>query len=75
MDKRVYPLATKVIELAGTERPADAVLRLVIRDAGHVGKQTAGELSEMVFGYYRWRAFLTTNSSRSWKATAISAGG
>lgn len=59
MDKRVYPLATKVIELAGTERPADAVLRLVIRDAGHVGKQTAGELSQMVFGYYRWRAFVT----------------
>ena len=59
MDKRVYPLATKVIELAGTERPADAVLRVVIRDAGHVGKETARALSKMVFGYYRWRGFLT----------------
>jgi len=59
MDKRVYPLATKVIELAGTERPADAVLRVVIRDAGHVGKETAAALSKTVFGYYRWRGFLT----------------
>lgn len=60
MDKRVYALAVKVIELSGTERPADGVLRVVIRDAGHVGKESARDLSRLIFGYYRWQAFLTT---------------
>lgn len=57
MDPRAHRLAAQVIELATPERPADAVLRLVLREAGHVQPRTAEHTARAVFTYYRWVAW------------------
>ncbi len=58
MDSRALSLAAQVIELTTPERPADAVLRLVLREAGHVQPKTAEHTARAVFTHYRWLGWL-----------------
>jgi 16S rRNA (cytosine967-C5)-methyltransferase len=58
MEPRAFSLATQVIGLTTPERPADAVLRLVLREAGHVSPRAGADTSRTVFTYYRWIGWL-----------------
>jgi 16S rRNA (cytosine967-C5)-methyltransferase len=51
-------LAEKVITSASRERPADAVLREMLRRATNLGPTDARAVSHAVFSYYRWFGWL-----------------
>jgi 16S rRNA (cytosine967-C5)-methyltransferase len=60
--KEITELAAQVIELAGGTRPADAVLREVLRSKrGPAQAVVAAEVSQTVFNYYRWHGWLDTS--------------
>jgi 16S rRNA (cytosine967-C5)-methyltransferase len=55
----IVELATQVVAQAGGTRPADAVLREVLRGKrGPAQAVIATEVSQLVFNYYRWRGWL-----------------
>jgi 16S rRNA (cytosine967-C5)-methyltransferase len=58
MDSRALILAAQVIELTTPERPVDAVLRLVLRVAGHVAPRAAVHTERAVAAYFRWLGWL-----------------
>lgn len=55
---RWLQLATGIVEQASRERPADALLRQRLRDAGRLSNEEAAQTSQAVFAYFRWRGWL-----------------
>lgn len=55
---RWLKLATAIIEQSSRERPADAVLRQQLRNAGGLSNEEAAQVSQAVFSYFRWRGWL-----------------
>jgi 16S rRNA (cytosine967-C5)-methyltransferase len=53
----VIQLAARVVSLAGPGKPADAVLRDVLRRERDPGLGGAREVSRTVFSFYRWRGW------------------
>jgi 16S rRNA (cytosine967-C5)-methyltransferase len=51
-------LAERVIRAASRERPADAVLREVLRGRGDLAPEQRGSVSAAVFSYFRWQGWL-----------------
>jgi 16S rRNA (cytosine967-C5)-methyltransferase len=51
-------LATRVVGGVDKEHPADAVLRVVLKEERGLRRATAGEVARMVFNYFRWRGFV-----------------
>lgn len=58
---RWLKLATTVVERASRERPADALLRQQLRDAGRLTNEEAAQTSQAVFSYFRWHGWLDTS--------------
>jgi 16S rRNA (cytosine967-C5)-methyltransferase len=54
----VLGLAAKVLAAAGRERPADAVLRDVLRATPGLRNEDRGEVSRAVFRHFRWLGWL-----------------
>ncbi|HAV64407.1 MAG TPA: RNA methyltransferase [Verrucomicrobiales bacterium] len=59
MNRRISFLAGEVIRQADRDRPADALLRQVIREDRRITPDQAREISEAVFAFYRWRGWLS----------------
>ena len=55
---RWLKLATTIVEQASRERPADALLRQHLRDAGRLSNEEAAQTSQAVFAFFRWRGWL-----------------
>jgi 16S rRNA (cytosine967-C5)-methyltransferase len=55
---RWLSLAAKVVEQSSRERPADAVLRQQLRNAGGLSNEEAAQVSRTVFSFFRWRGWL-----------------
>ena len=51
-------LATAVVEQSSQENPADSVLRQQLRNAGGLSNEEAAQVSQAVFGYFRWLGWL-----------------
>ncbi len=58
---RWLKLATAIVEQASRERPADALLRQHLRDAGRLSNEDAAQTSQAVFAYFRWLGWLDTS--------------
>lgn len=59
-------VAVRVLSLARTRKPADAVLREELRAVKGLPRTAARSVAEFVFSYYRWRGLV--NPSHSWVA-------
>lgn len=55
---RWLALATAIVEQSSRERPADAVLRQQLRNAGGLSNEEAAQVSQAVFSFFRWRGWL-----------------
>lgn len=51
-------LAARVAGGVDREHPADAVLRVVLKEEPGLRRETAGEVARMVFSFFRWRGFV-----------------
>src|SRR5690242_1892350 len=60
---RVASVAVAVLERASAERPADAVLREVLRDQRLVPADSR-QVARAVFAWYRWRGWLDASLPR-----------
>lgn len=58
MNIPIAQTAAEIISAASPERPADSVLRDVLRKKGGVLRQEGREIARAVFAYYRWRGWL-----------------
>jgi 16S rRNA (cytosine967-C5)-methyltransferase len=52
--------ACEVIQASSRERPADRVLREMLKSRRQLSAQEAEEISRAVFSYYRWKGWLDT---------------
>ena len=55
---RWLKLATTIVSQATRERPADALLRQHLRDTHGLSKEDTAQISQAVFGYFRWRGWI-----------------
>ena len=58
IEDRLLNLSAAIIGKANKEHPADIVLREQLRASGKMPRAEAGEISRMVFAYYRWHGWL-----------------
>ena len=58
MGARVLKTAWKVISKANREHPADAVLRIELRNRDGISREEGRATSRAVFAFYRWREWL-----------------
>ena len=58
MPQDLLAIAAAIIAKADKNNPADAVLRQELRAAHSLGRAEAGDVSRMVFAYYRWFGWL-----------------
>ena len=58
MEDRLITFAAGVIAKANKENPADAVLKQELRSELTIGRLQTGDLSRIVFSYYRWYGWL-----------------
>ena len=58
MIDKVVQAAVGVVGRANREKPADAVLREVLRKSGGITREDGRAISEAVFAYYRWHGWL-----------------
>ncbi len=54
MRDKLVQIAAGVIARANREQPADAVLRLALKETGGISREDGGVISRAVFAYYRW---------------------
>jgi 16S rRNA (cytosine967-C5)-methyltransferase len=62
MNPPIARMAAEIISAANAERPADSVLRDVLRSKPGLARQSGREVSRAVFAYYRWRGWITSQS-------------
>lgn len=55
---RWLKLATAIVEQSSRERPADALLRQQLRNAGGLSNEEAAQTSQAVFAFFRWRGWI-----------------
>ena len=58
MIHQVHDIAAEVIRKTGRDRPADAALRALLKQAKDLAPFDATEIARTVFIYYRWHAWL-----------------
>jgi 16S rRNA (cytosine967-C5)-methyltransferase len=63
MDLRLSNLAVNIIARSDREHPADAVLRLELKNASGISRGDGREISRAVFSYYRWLGWLNHKAS------------
>lgn len=61
MNERVLAITANVIAKADRERPADGVLRTVLKEAKQISRGEGRAISGAVFAYYRWLGWLNRN--------------
>ncbi len=55
---RWLKLAATIVAQSSQERPADAVLRQQLRNAGGLSNEEAAQVSQAVFAFFRWRGWI-----------------
>ena len=58
MNPNILSLAERIIRQSDRDHPADAVLRQELKNERRLFQDDAGQISRMVFSYFRWRAWL-----------------
>lgn len=62
-DRRSLEIAAAVIAKSDREHPADSVLRLELKSARGISRETGRAISRAVFAYYRWFGWLEKSAS------------
>ena len=58
VDPRILNLAEQVIQQSDSAHPADAVLRVALKNHRDLSPKLAAEISRMVFSYFRWKGWI-----------------
>ena len=65
MDEKKLVLAADIISKSSRERPADAVLREILKAQRELWGGDATEISRAVFSFYRWQGWVESGSPSS----------
>jgi 16S rRNA (cytosine967-C5)-methyltransferase len=63
MNKTLSLVAAGILRKADREHPADAVLRVELKNAKGLARHDSKSISDAVFAYYRWLGWLDQNNS------------